>query len=76
MNKKIQQINDMRENLLAEQGSLLALILADSKNPEMIGSVLCRVMDSAVRYQELTKAHADALDEATRGPAWLRKLID
>jgi hypothetical protein len=72
MKARIRDLNQEREAIISEQGTLFAQILADSKNPELIGMLLCRVTDSAVRYHITTDALAKANDEASKTPRWLR----
>lgn len=74
-NKKVEELSQMREDAISEQGALFSQIIADSKNPELTAALLCRVTDNAVRHHQLTQAHADAIEKASHLPAWLRTFI-
>lgn len=72
MSKRIVQLNQMRENLMAEQGVIFSQIMADAKDPSLASSLVVRLLEGQSRYDELARAMSDALAKESKLPAWLQ----
>lgn len=76
MNKHVEQLNLAREQLIVEQGSLYSQIISLSTDPEKTAILIHQITDNALRYNEITRAHAESIRVVSNTPFWVRPFMN
>lgn len=75
MKQSIADLHRQRETAVTEQGVLFARVLEDCDHPEVVGPLLHRVIENALKYQELCQAIAVATDARNNAPFWMKPFL-